>query len=295
MGPHPASRGSRLRGVRAAGPHPRVLQGPTCPFHTNRRPPVNGRAKGPVLPRPAAGDRQPATILIRSSFSTRMMALACGRRRSGAAMTAGRRSHRAERSPATPSWLSWPCRAVLRALYSGGSWRFRNRHSGPAALRKLMGPAAPAARSAAAGLWGPVSSGGRQDDARRPVAPASRQGGHQRPWPACDMPGRRLAPPMIEAGLSHLGSSGSKQPEGLPAITTVQPVTNRRCLGCQQHAAAAYSPQRRAEPRAAMPMPAGSWWLCTSDAARSCCHHAATKIKKACRPLAIRPLTCTFW
>ena len=31
VGPHPASRGSRLRGVRAAGPHPRVLQGPTCP------------------------------------------------------------------------------------------------------------------------------------------------------------------------------------------------------------------------------------------------------------------------
>jgi hypothetical protein len=26
-----ASRGSRLRGVRAAGPHPRVLKGPTCP------------------------------------------------------------------------------------------------------------------------------------------------------------------------------------------------------------------------------------------------------------------------
>ena len=63
--------------------------GSHLPFHTTAGRPVNGRAKGPVLPRPAAGDRQPATILIRSSFSTRMMALACVAAEPRAAMTTG--------------------------------------------------------------------------------------------------------------------------------------------------------------------------------------------------------------
>jgi hypothetical protein len=47
VGPHPASRGSRLRGVRAAGPHPRVLKGPTCPSI----PPRPGRGRQGPKPR----------------------------------------------------------------------------------------------------------------------------------------------------------------------------------------------------------------------------------------------------
>jgi hypothetical protein len=49
---------------------------PALPYHHG--PPASGRAESPVLPRPAAGDRQPAKMLIRSSSSTRPMALACG-------------------------------------------------------------------------------------------------------------------------------------------------------------------------------------------------------------------------
>src|SRR6266576_3741033 len=44
-----------------------------------------------------------------------------------------------------------------------------------------------------------------------------------------------------------------------------------------------------------MPMSVDSWRPCVSDAAGSRCHHAATKIKRPDRLLAIRPLTCTFW
>jgi hypothetical protein len=38
-----------------------------------------------------------------------------------------------------------------------------------------------------------------------------------------------------------------------------------------------------------------SHWRPSPDAAQSCCHHAATKIKRPDRLLAIRPLTGTYW
>ena len=159
---------------------------PALPYH--RRPPVNGRAKGPVLPRPAAGDRQPAKILIRSSFSTPMMALACLTAEPWAAMTAGRRSHRAERSPATSLWVSWPSRAVLRALHSGGSPTFRHRHSGPGRAAQADGPAA--RRRGVQRRGCEVRPHLVDDETTPPPAGSSQPGGHQRPWP-----GRRHARP----------------------------------------------------------------------------------------------------
>jgi hypothetical protein len=44
-----------------------------------------------------------------------------------------------------------------------------------------------------------------------------------------------------------------------------------------------------------MSMYVDPWQPCVSDAARSRCHRAATKIKRPDRLLAIRPLTCTSW
>jgi len=44
--------------------HPRVLQGPTCPS-IPPRPTGQRQGPSPLLPRPAADDRQPATMLIR--------------------------------------------------------------------------------------------------------------------------------------------------------------------------------------------------------------------------------------
>jgi hypothetical protein len=48
---------------------------PALPYH--RGPPINGRAQSPGLPRPAADDRHLAKMLIRPSFSSHMVTLAC--------------------------------------------------------------------------------------------------------------------------------------------------------------------------------------------------------------------------
>ena len=64
-------------------------------------------------------------MLIRPSFSTRMMALASAITESRPTMTAGRRSHRSERSLATPSWVSWPSRlAAIRVIRCLGPGTF---------------------------------------------------------------------------------------------------------------------------------------------------------------------------
>lgn len=62
-GPHPASRGSRLRGVRATRPtSPASSRVPSCALHSIPAHPSAPRTQSPELPRPAARDKHPAKM-----------------------------------------------------------------------------------------------------------------------------------------------------------------------------------------------------------------------------------------
>jgi hypothetical protein len=94
---------------------------PALPYH--RGPPAGGRAESPVLPRPAAGDRHPAKMLIRPSCSTRLMALACGIAASPGShhRPAQITQNRSERSPPAPPSVSWPPRPAGRRAVTSDS------------------------------------------------------------------------------------------------------------------------------------------------------------------------------
>src|ERR1019366_2666485 len=56
------SRGSRLRGVRAAGPHPRVLKGSLPALTYHRYPPVNTQGQKSCIDGTCAHDRHPVPL-----------------------------------------------------------------------------------------------------------------------------------------------------------------------------------------------------------------------------------------
>jgi hypothetical protein len=89
---------SRIQIAWCAGCWPTSPRPPRIPpallYH--RGPPASGRAESPALPRPAAGDRQPAKMLIRPIRQHPHNGAGMRHRRIArprAAMTAGRRSH----------------------------------------------------------------------------------------------------------------------------------------------------------------------------------------------------------
>jgi hypothetical protein len=115
------------------------------------------------------------------------------------------------------------------------------------------GPGPPAARSAVAGLWVPPLPGGQRGDAHRTAAVADQLVSTSVPGPPAARLIAAVRGPMIEARLTHLrviefevgwaAGNSTVQPSrdgGAPAASSIpRPVP--------------MSPQRRAEPREAMP------------------------------------------
>jgi len=98
----------------------------------------------------------------------------------------------------------------------------------------------PAAWYVAARLCGPAQFGGRRDNAatRRSIQP----GGHQRPWPCRDTPGRRSARPDDRSQVVAPAGHRVRSRRDCQQSRQCRRSRTGCCLGCQQHPAAAHEP-----------------------------------------------------